>query len=253
MLVMSGSVSDLPILTLQDPADAQGTLIYDCRPPLLPVSLQLCDLGPLSGRRPAVSTSMAVPPWEEGQLMDDMGSDVVVCPELGVVPLIDSGTDLEDELPTPDDSPVSVAVRPVEATLPEVCPAPKGGIDLELAKALLDVPVLPMMVTPIVDPVVDSVVYPAEYPEPPLPVLLEDEQAPVLESSPFQEVTGNPVWECSPSFRASPVGSGDGTISSPTSPSLRIADVHGLPPRMCIRRLRSRVPLRGLSVQDDFL
>ena len=45
--VMSGSVSDLPILTLQDPANTQGELVYDCRPPLLPMSLQLCDLGPL--------------------------------------------------------------------------------------------------------------------------------------------------------------------------------------------------------------
>ena len=28
--VISGSVSDLSILTLQDPADAQGALVYDC-------------------------------------------------------------------------------------------------------------------------------------------------------------------------------------------------------------------------------
>ena len=97
-------------------------------PPLLPVSLQLCDLGPLSVRRPEVLASVAVPPWEEGQSIGDMGSDVVVFPELGIVPVIDSGMDLEGELPTPDDSLVSVAV------LPEVCPAPKGGIDLELAK-----------------------------------------------------------------------------------------------------------------------
>ena len=37
--VMSGSGCDLPILTLQDPADAQGALVYDCRPPLLPVAI----------------------------------------------------------------------------------------------------------------------------------------------------------------------------------------------------------------------
>ena len=36
-----GSVGDLPILTIQDPADLQGAIVYDCRPPLLPVSLQL--------------------------------------------------------------------------------------------------------------------------------------------------------------------------------------------------------------------
>ena len=60
--VMAGLVSDLPILTLQDPADAQGALVYDCRPPLLPVSLQLGDLGTFARMRPDVSASVAVPP-----------------------------------------------------------------------------------------------------------------------------------------------------------------------------------------------
>ena len=47
----------------------------------------------------------------------------LVFPKLGVSPIIDSGTDLEDELPTPDDSPGSVAVSAAEAAVPEVCPA----------------------------------------------------------------------------------------------------------------------------------
>ena len=115
--VMSGSVSDLPILTLHDPTDAQGVVVYDCRPPLLPVSLQLCDLGPLSVRQGEVLASVAVPPWEDGQSIGDMGSDVVVFPELGVAPLVDSGTDLEDELPTPDGSPATVAVQTRERSL----------------------------------------------------------------------------------------------------------------------------------------
>ena len=38
-------VGDLPILTIQDPSDVQGAIMYDCRPPLLPVSLQLEDMG----------------------------------------------------------------------------------------------------------------------------------------------------------------------------------------------------------------
>ena len=33
--VMTGSVGDLPILTIQDPSDVQGAMVYDCRPPLL--------------------------------------------------------------------------------------------------------------------------------------------------------------------------------------------------------------------------
>ena len=64
--VMNGSGCDFPILMLQDPADAQGALVYDCRPPLLPVSLQLGDLGALARIRPKASASVAVPPWEVG-------------------------------------------------------------------------------------------------------------------------------------------------------------------------------------------
>ena len=115
-------------------------------------------------------------------MISGVGSDVVAVPELGVAPLVDSGTDLEDELPTPDGSPPTDAVKPGEVVLSEVCPAPRGGIDLELAKALLEVAVLPMMVTPIMDPVMESSVTPALYPVPPIPVLSVDEQVPVLES-----------------------------------------------------------------------
>ena len=61
-----------------------------------------------------------------------------VFPELGVAPLIDSGTDLEDEQPTQDDSPGSAAVSAAGAAVLEVCTAAAGGLDLELAKALLD-------------------------------------------------------------------------------------------------------------------
>ena len=132
--VMTGSVSDLPILTLQDPADAQGALVYDCRPPLLPVSLQLSDLGAFARLRPEASASVSVAPREERSSIGDVDSDMVVFPDLGVAPLIDSGTDLEDELPTPDDSPGSVTVGSAGAVEPEVRPTPRGGFDMELAK-----------------------------------------------------------------------------------------------------------------------
>ena len=220
------------VLTLPDPADAQCALVDDCRPPLLPVSLQLGDLGMFARRRPEVSANVAVPSWEEGPSIGDVDSDMVVFPVIGVTPLIDSGTDREDELPTPDDSPGSVAVSSAGAAVPEVCPAPRGGFDLELVKALLDVLVVPMMITPIVDPVVDSMVSMAAYPGPPLPVVLVDVPVPVAESSLLQEVADSPVRECSPSFQASPVGSGYGLIPSPLSPSSQIADGHGPPPRM---------------------
>ena len=100
--VVEGSVGDLPILTIQDPSDVQGELVYDCRPPLLPVSLQLSDIGPLSGQPTVVSASVDMAPWEDGLTISGVGSDVLVVLELGGAPLVNSGMDLEDELPTPD-------------------------------------------------------------------------------------------------------------------------------------------------------
>ena len=150
--------------------DAQGAVVYDCRPPLLPVSLQLGDLGTFARMRPKASACVTVPPCEVGRPVSNVDLDMVVFPELGVTPLIDSGTDLEVELPTPNNSPGLAAVSAAEAAVPEVRLAPRGGFDLELVKALLDVSVIPMIITPIVDPVVDSVVSPAAYPEPPFPL-----------------------------------------------------------------------------------
>ena len=80
--------------------------------------------------------------------------EVVAVPELGVAPLTDSKTNLKDELPTSDDSPSMSVSDPVGICLPGVRPVLPDILDLELQKALLDVSVLPVMVTPIVDPVV---------------------------------------------------------------------------------------------------
>ena len=247
--VMEGSVGDLPILTIQDPSDVQGAMVYDCRSLLRPVSLQLSDIGPLSGQLTVVSASVALPPWEDGLTISGVSSDVLVVSELGFAPLVDSGTDLEDELPTPDGSPSTDAVKPGKVVLPEVCFASLGGVDLELVQALLEVAVLPMMVTPIMDPVVESSVTPALYPVPPIPVLSVNEQVPVLESvddhvpvlvaSSLLEVVGSLVLDNSPSYLASSTGSVSGPITSLISPSLRTDDV-------------SRPP-SGLAPMDQYL
>ena len=97
--VLEESVGDLPTLTIQD---LQGAIVYDCRPPLLPVSLQLEDIGPLTLRRTVVSASLAAPPREDCMAISGVSPEGVAIPELGVAPLVDSET---DELPTPEDSP----------------------------------------------------------------------------------------------------------------------------------------------------
>ena len=82
------------------------------------------------------------------------------------------------------------------------------------------------------------------YPALPLPVLPVDEQIPVLEagddqipllvSSPLLGGGRKSGSKCSPLFLASPAGSGYGPVTSPISPSLRMADVPGPPPRMAL-------------------
>ena len=117
--VMEGSVGHLPILMIQDPADVHGEMVYDCRPPLIPVSLEMSNIGLLSVRTTVVAASVAVPPWEEGPTISGVGSDVVAFPGLGVAPLVDSGTDLEDELSMPDGSPSMDAIMPGAVILPK--------------------------------------------------------------------------------------------------------------------------------------
>ena len=79
----------------------------------------------------------------------------LICPELGVAPLSDPGTDLEDELPSPDISPVvighGVALLPVQVEE-----------DVDLAQVLAAFGTLPAIVTPIRDPQEERVVPPAE-------------------------------------------------------------------------------------------
>ena len=116
-------------------------------------------------------------PTNEGDLLG------LICPELGVAPLVDPGTDVEDEQPTPVGSPSPVVDRAVPLSA-------SSGVDLELTRVLLEVGVLPVMVTPIVDPEVGSSMTPAEYPVPPIPELS------VVVSDPLEAAS-----PCRPRFR----------------------------------------------------
>ena len=115
--VMGESVGDLPMLTIQDPSDLQGAVVYDCRPPMLPVSLKLVDIGPLPLWPTVVSASLAASPRAEGTAVSGVSPEGVMFPELGVASLTDPGTDLEDEWPTPDDSPSVSAAGPEGVSL----------------------------------------------------------------------------------------------------------------------------------------
>ena len=91
-----------------------------------------------------------------GDLLDYIG------PELDVAPLLDSGTDLEDELPSPDVSPMVISHRVA------LLPAHVEG-DVDLAQILAEFGTLPATVTPINDPQEARVMPPAEYRLPEVP------------------------------------------------------------------------------------
>ena len=86
----------------------------------------------------------------------------LICPELGVAPLMDPGTDLEDELSTP-------AVSPVAADHGVVPLSAQADVDIDRGLVFEDVGSLPAMVTPVCDPDEGLGVTPAECPVPATP------------------------------------------------------------------------------------
>ena len=196
--VMDPPVENIPVLTIQDPLAVAGAVVLDCRPPLLPVSMDISGVDLSAGRLPAVSAGVDVLPHEHEPLFSG-GGDLVglICPELGVAPLVDPGTDLEDELPTPVSSPSPDVDKSVPLST-------SSGVDLELARALLEVGVLPAMVTPIVDPEVGSSTTPAGYPVPELSGMVS---VPLGVASPAGLAGGSPARNKSLLGQASPPGS----------------------------------------------
>ena len=96
--ILQESVGDLEVVTAQDASDLQGALVYDCRPPLLPVSLHLEDIGALSLRRTVASASLAAPPQEDFMEIGGVSPEGVAVPELGVIPLMNTDTDLDTQV-----------------------------------------------------------------------------------------------------------------------------------------------------------
>ena len=141
-----------------------GSVVLDCCPPLLPVSMDIGGMDLSAIRAPAVSAGAGVFPLEREQLFGGGGGDLLglICPELGVAPLVDPGTDVEDELPTPAASPVP-AVHGVEPL------STQADVDVELCRVFQDVGTLPEMVTPVGDPEGWPVLTPARYPVPAIP------------------------------------------------------------------------------------
>ena len=160
--VMESPVRIAPRLTVQDPLAAAGAVVLDCRPPLWPAAINVSgvDLSEIHSSTMAIEAD-AVPPEREQSFG---GGDLLslICPELGVAPLVDPGTDLEDELSTPTVLPVAADHR--------VAPlSTQADVDIDLGRVFQDVGSLPAMVTPVCDLEEGLVVTPAECPVPATP------------------------------------------------------------------------------------
>ena len=156
----------------------------------------------------------------------------LICPELGVTPLVDPGTDVEEERPTPVGSPSPV----VDGVLPLSAPS---GVDMELAHVFQEVGDLPAMVTPVVDPDGVSAMTPARYTVPPIPEISVVVSDPMDAASPARPAVGSPAGDKSLLVQMSPSGLVAQACSSPTSPVLRsMPDVS---------------PSSGLAAMDQYL
>ena len=179
-----------PVLTEQDPADMIGETVIDCRPSVLPVSIPLSGLSPdtVSEARKCVSYG---PSEETGKSIMDMDTNEIIISRIVGYDWEEAGTDLEDEMPTPVSSPIIVPVIPPAGTAD---PYGRGdGFDLDLAKVMCDVSVIPSLITPLDDVEVPLCSMAAEYAAPSTPAhetVLESPGYTVPEESAFTWMPG---------------------------------------------------------------
>ena len=123
-----------PRLTELDPLAAAGDMVFDCCPQVLPGAMDVSgtELSEIRSMMRASAATSSPPEREQSFIGRLTGIDL---PELGVAPLVDPGTDCEDELPAPADVP---AVGNHE-------------MDSELQSVIIDVVSLLTMITPVSD------------------------------------------------------------------------------------------------------
>ena len=162
------SVVKAPILTEQNPAEMIGETVIDCRPSILPVSIPLSGLSPetIAGAQDCVSY---LPLEETGQSIMNMDTSEISINRIVGFAWNDGGTDVEDELPTPVSSPGQIVI-------PAIPPAGTGdpfgrgeNFDMDLAKVICEVSVLPSLVTPLVEAETSDCVTVADYAPPAVP------------------------------------------------------------------------------------
>ena len=135
-----------PRLTEQDPQMAAGAVVFDCRPAVLPVSVDVSGIDIRTVHRAEPPAEPFVAPAERKQEFGEPMWLDHIDPELEVTPLLNSGTDCQDEL------------------LPS-----QGEDDINLTRILAEFDTLPAFVTAIVDQYAEGEMPPTEYHHPEVP------------------------------------------------------------------------------------
>ena len=167
---MSDAVDDGPLLTVQNPADMVGETVIDCRPSVLPVSIPLSALIPRTVDK-VREISGFNPPQETGQSIMDMDTNEITINRITAFQWDEPGTDVEDKLPT-STSLLAQNVAPVIPPTETADSLDRGdGFDLDLAKVMLDVSVIPALISPIEESEVPPTSEAVEYAASETPVL----------------------------------------------------------------------------------
>ena len=139
---------NVPILTEQNPAEMVGESVFDCRPPGLPVSIPLSGFSPavLSETRDCASHQQLE---QSSRSIINMDTNEISISGIIGFPWNDSGTDVEDELPSPVAPPDTIMSPPFTPEDVSDLFGRDTNYDLELADVFQDVTVLPALVTPL--------------------------------------------------------------------------------------------------------
>ena len=205
--VMLEAVGELPLLTIQNPADMDGDIVLDSRPPGLPVSIPLSVLSPRTLEN-ARGTSGFHSSREEGQSIMDMDTSEITISHIVGFPWNDPGTDVKEELPTPASSPTQCMTTAVMLVGPGDPQELDDNFDLDLAKGLLDVSVMPTLISPIEDSLVSPTTAVSEYAAPDILTVELVTESPGYAVPEDSELVTSWVPRYSPTSMASTVGGG---------------------------------------------
>ena len=189
--LLSEAVNDGPLLTVQNPADIVGETVR--LPAVSVASINTTEWVEPGTVAEARKSSSFQPSEETGKSIMDMDTNEITINRIVGFQWDNPGTDLEDEMSTPVLSPVQI-VAPVIPPAGTADPFGRGdGYDLDLAKVMLDVSVMPSMIPPLEECEVTPPSRAAEYAAPATPALetvLESPGYTVPEESAFTWIPG---------------------------------------------------------------